>query len=500
MALTLTPKTTIGTLLDEYPFLLDFLAGYHPEFNKLTNPVARRTVGRFATLERAAGMAGVPVDKLQGDMAAEIARQTGATPQSSGSTATGVDATRQEELKSIIGELHAGKTPEEVKARFEALIKDVEATEIAAMEQALMAEGLPDTEVKRLCDVHMQVFQEALEANPSLCVPAGHPLDTFQRENREALEITGTMHLAAAEAGGAATAAGAVDWPGRTVLTTATDRLAEYERHYVRKENQLFPFLERHNVEGPTKVMWALHDDIRAVLKELRTALAVNDRAAAVHAADEAATMVDDMVNKEEKVLFPMALDVLSDQEWRDIRAGEAEIGYALITDVPDWPAAGEAAPAAPAAPAPGGPTAGAAPRPGGPGPLPLSTGTLTPEQIDLVFRRLPVDLTFVDENDEVRFYSEGERVFPRSPGVIGRKVQNCHPSASVHKVQEIVDAFRAGEKNTAEFWIQMGEKFVHIRYFALRDANGGYRGVLETTQDVTGIRALEGQRRLVDW
>ena len=105
-----------------------------------------------------------------------------------------------------------------------------------------------------------------------------------------------------------------------------------------------------------------------------------------------------------------------------------------------------------------------------------------------------------VDENDEVRFYSEGERIFPRSPGVIGRKVQNCHPPQSVHKVQEILDAFRAGTKDVADFWIEIQGRFLHIRYFAMRDANGAYRGTLETVQDVTGIRALEGQRRLVDW
>ncbi len=112
----------------------------------------------------------------------------------------------------------------------------------------------------------------------------------------------------------------------------------------------------------------------------------------------------------------------------------------------------------------------------------------------------LPVDISFVDENDEVRYYSEGERIFPRTPGVIGRKVQNCHPPASVHKVQEIVDVFRAGEKDVAEFWIEMAGKFLHIRYFALRDADGTYRGTVEMVQDATHVRALEGQRRLVDW
>ena len=110
------------------------------------------------------------------------------------------------------------------------------------------------------------------------------------------------------------------------------------------------------------------------------------------------------------------------------------------------------------------------------------------------------VDVQFVDEHDQVRFCSEGERIFPRSPDVIGRKVQNCHPPASVHKVQQIIDAFRAGDKDTAELWIELGGRFLHIRYFAVRDAAGAYRGVVETAQDVTSIRALEGQRRLLDW
>lgn len=206
------------------------------------------------------------------------------------------------------------------------------------------------------------------------------------------------------------------------------------------------------------------------------------------------AKMADDMVGKEEKVLHPMAVDTLSDDEWAEIRAGEGEIGYAFVTGVPAWPPADAAA----------GAGVGAAGPPAGPaapaGLLQLTTGGLTLEQMDLMLTTLPIDFQFVDEHDQVRYYSEGERIFPRSPGVIGRKVQNCHPPSSVHKVQQIIDAFRAGDKSTAEFWIELGGTFLHIRYFAVRDASGAYRGVVETVQDVTGIRALEGQRRLLDW
>jgi DUF438 domain-containing protein len=132
---------------------------------------------------------------------------------------------------------------------------------------------------------------------------------------------------------------------------------------------------------------------------------------------------------------------------------------------------------------------------------LDLDTGALSLELINLVLTHLPVDVSFVDDKDTVRYYSENKhRIFPRSPGVIGRKVQNCHPAKSIDVVDRILKAFRAGTRDTAEFWIETGRKFVHIRYFAVRDAGGRYRGCLEVSQDVTRIRFLAGQKRLLDW
>jgi hypothetical protein len=492
--LTITPKTTLHTLLKEYPFLLDYLAAYHPEFGKLTNPVLRRTMGRMATLEKAAQLANVPLNQLMLDVASEVQAKTGTRPEIADTPGVDtVDPARVEELAAIVAELHAGKTPEQVKPRFEELIADVEATEIAAMEQKLIEGGVPEDDVKRLCDVHVQVFAEALEGHGAVGAPAGHPMDTFQRENQALLQVTASLRKVA-EAIGEPPAPEA--W-GRlkTALADTVERVAEVNVHYLRKENQLFPYLEEHGVEGPSKVMWAIHDDVRALIKAARQTIAADDAAMAVSTCLALAKMADDMVNKEEKVLYPMAIDTLSHEEWAAIRAGEVEIGYAFISGVPEWPAAGEAA---------GGGEAGAAGAPAGPatpaGLLELKTGGLTLEQLNLLLTLLPLDFQYVDEHDQVRFYSEGERIFPRSPGVIGRKVQNCHPPASVHKVQQIIDAFRAGDRSTAEFWIELGGKFLHIRYFAVRDAAGAYRGVLETVQDVTGIRALEGQRRLLDW
>jgi DUF438 domain-containing protein len=490
--MTITPKTTVHTLLKEYPFLLDFLAGYHPEFRKLTNPVLRRTVGRMATLDTVAEQGNVPLNQLTDDIAAEIEKQTGTRPPIADvADAETIDPARLNELHAIVKDLHAGKSVEEVKPRFEELIADVEATEIAAMEQKLIEGGVPDTEVKRLCDVHVQVFADALEGHEPVKAPAGHPMDTFQRENQALLQVTASLRKVAEAIGEPPDGAAWERLEG--ALSDTVERLAEVDRHYLRKENQLFPFLEDHGVEGPSKVMWAIHDDIRALVKQARATIADDDAALAVSTCLALAKMVDDMVTKEEKVLHPMAMDTLSDAEWVRIRAGEADIGYAFVADVPAWPAEAGAAGAPAGADAEAGQASPA-------GLLDLKTGGLSIEELNLVLGALPIDFQYVDEHDRVRFYSEGHRIFPRSPGVIGRKVQNCHPPASVHKVQQIIDAFREGSRDTAEFWIEVQEKFLHIRYFALRDEAGAYRGVVETVQDATAVRALEGQRRLLDW
>lgn len=197
--------------------------------------------------------------------------------------------------------------------------------------------------------------------------------------------------------------------------------------------------------------------------------------------------MLRDMIYKEEHILFPMALETLTDEEWSKVKKGEEEIGFAWIEPEKGWlPSAAEVSPEIAAANV---------------GSINLDTGRLTVEQLNLLLTHLPVDVSFVNENDEVVYYSQtAERIFPRSPGIIGRKVQNCHPSKSVDTVQKILDGFRAGSRDTAEFWIQMRGRFIHIRYFAVRDAKGKYIGTLEVSQDVTDIRGLEGERRLLNW
>jgi uncharacterized protein len=374
---------------------------------------------------------------------------------------------RQEGLKRMIRQLHEGKTVEEVKGEFATLLAGVDATEIAMLEQALIAEGMPETEIKRLCDVHVAAFQEALDAQPRPESVPGHPIYVFRVENTAAARALDALEAAIRTS----------RWEQARELLRA---LRLYEKHYLRKENVLFPYLEKHGFTGPTAVMWAIHDDIRAGWKQLDALLSDKPDAARIaEVFQPLATAIREMFYKEENILFPAALQMLSQEEWAAILAQESEVGSYAKPEA----AAPQVTPSVKAD-----------------GLILLQTGALTAQQITLLLTHLPVDVTYVDENDEVRFFSATkERIFERQAAIVGRKVQQCHPPASVHRVQRILDDFRAGRRDVAEFWIQLGGKFIHIRYFAVHDERGKYLGTLEVSQDITAIRALEGERRLLD-
>jgi len=483
-------KTKIDDILGAYPFLLDFFINRHPKFKMLQSTMMRKTVGKVAPLSHVASIAAIDPDLLLDEIAAEIRAKTGEVVTVVHGAAEEVEApltplARQEILKGIIRDLHAGVDMTVLKQRFHELVRNIEATEIARMEQALMAEGMPESEIKRLCDVHVEVFRESLATQEVATAPPGHPIHTYMKENRVAEEviekITGIMR----ELCDTPDHATFQEFAGK--LTELLESLGEINLHYLRKENQLFPVLEQREISGPTEVMWGIHDDIRQMLKYARTQVAEARLPLVYETLKVLLRAISDMIYKEEHILFPMALEMLDDNDWVKVRRGEEEIGYAWVGPDEGWnPEGAAAAPAAEAAPLPG--------------TIPLDTGVMTPELVNLMLTHLPVDLTFVNEKDEVLYYSQTrERIFPRSPGVIGRKVQNCHPPKSLHVVQRMLDEFRAGTRDSAEFWIQMGGAFLHIRYFAVRDAGGVYRGTVEVTQDVTGIRQLEGEKRLMD-
>jgi len=491
-------KTKIDELLKQHPFLEEFLITLSPKFKGLKNPIMRKTMGKVATLEMASTISRLDLDSLITLLTAEIEKHGSgadasekAVPASRSEPLTD-PRERQAALKGIIKDLHDGGDMEVLKQRFKDLIQGVEAPEIAKMEQELMNEGLPAEEIKRLCDVHVEIFKEALEEQDRPEPPLGHPIHTYMKENRASEKIMSDTSMLMGLLG--QPPAPEAFEAHRQDLGELIEQLSEINTHYTRKENQLFPMLEAHHFTGPSQVMWSIHDDIRAQMKQAREAFADNEPVQTVASLKEAIQAIRDMIYKEEHILFPTSLDMLTDSEWIKVKAGEPDIGFAWVEPDEGWPDEILKETAAPA-PEPGDVLQDVA------GVLGLDTGRMTLEQINLVLTHLPVDLTFVDENDRVAYYSEGaERIFPRSPAIIGREVRNCHPPNSVHMVNKILDAFKSGSRDSAAFWIELGGKFIYIRYFPVRDADGQYRGCLEVSQDLTEIRKLEGQNRLLDW
>jgi len=425
---------------------------------------------------------GIEVHDLIGALKNEIERVTGGKIEGDLSESERVDGEKLESLKTIIKDLHSGSTVEEVKERFLALATEVDSTEIARMEQELIEEGLPEEEIKKLCDVHVEVFKESLDKKEELGVPPGHPVHTFMKEN-EVLD-----GLLAALAGLMKDLK-----DGKTKfeekkenIEKVLEMISKVDLHYLRKENQLFPLLEKHQVSGPSQVMWALHDDIRGMVKEARLKFEIGNFEPLYDQIELMERTMKDMIYKEEKVLYPMSLDKLEDDEWKIVRRGEEEIGYAWIEPDEGWDAGEIIEPESLAQPG---------------DKLRLDEGYLTLEQLNCMLKNLPLDISFVDADNKVSYYSATEeRIFPRSPGVIGREVKNCHPPKSVNVVQNILDEFKAGNKDVAEFWIQLHGKFIHIRYFAVKNSSGVFLGTLEVSQDVTKIKELEGNKRLLDW
>lgn len=400
-------------------------------------------------------------------------------------------AQRVRTLKEIIKRLHAGEDPEKVKDHLKKVVRETDHAEIVAMEQELIAEGMPVEEIQSMCDLHSQVTREVLVQLSPVTVPAGHPVDTFRRENTALRGVLVKMREAMTGIQALPDDA-EVDAP-LLAWRQALNDLMDIEKHYQRKEHALFSRMERHGITGPSKVMWAKDDEVRDLLKDLGAALQQREATAAewkivaASLGDAVLAAVEEMIRKEEDILLPLCLDTLTDEDWAEIWSASPRYGWCLVEPLEGYQP--------PEAVVPDGVELSAAEG------IQLPTGNLTLEQLVSIFSNLPVDVTFVDADDRVRFFSEGpERVFPRSKAIIGRMVQHCHPPRSVETVERIVSDFREGRHDVAEFWINFQGRFVHIRYFAVRDAGKRYLGTLEVTQDVTGIRKLEGERRLLQY
>jgi len=396
-------------------------------------------------------------------------------------------------LKEVINQLHAGASPREVKDRFRQVLEGISPLEIAKIEQELIEEGMPREEVQKLCDVHMAVFREQLEKQ-KFDIPIEHPISILMEEHKIMLQLAEKLNAIANKVQQVSDISYASD--GIHHLEHIAEDFRDSEKHYVREQNVLFPNLEKHGITEPPAIMWMEHNKIRDLKKQLSKLIENYDavdfeefKKQLSQTAEALNSLLPNHFFKENSILFPTALRVIADEEWKNIRREFDEIGYCCFTP-PHLTGVSEMKE-----------TRKEEKMATSEGVLQFETGSLTKEELEAILDSLPVDITFVDKNDAVKYFSKAEkRVFVRTKAIIGRKVQLCHPQKSVHIVNRIVDSFKTGKKDVAEFWIQVNKRLIYIRYFAVRDKNGKYLGTMEVTQDLTDIKKIEGEKRLLDW
>jgi len=398
---------------------------------------------------------------------------------------------RKELLKHMILQLHEGVAPEEIRARMIVLLTKIPYGEVVEVEQELISEGLPESEVLRLCDIHSQALEGRIDLTGMKIVAPGHPVDTFKRENRELEKVVRQLRELFASVDTEFSGPAAEKY--LNTVKGLFNSLMDVDKHYRRKENLLFPFLEKYGITGPPKVMWGKHDETRDLLKNAINALNMTGdfntdmmkMKVELHLLP-AAKAITDMIMKEEEILLPMTLDKLTETDWYEIYRQTNEIGYCLYDPEVTWNPQGVVIAEETSAEE---------------GSVNLPSGKFTSEELLAILNTLPVDLTFVDRNDKVKYFSQGkERIFDRNRAILGRDVRMCHPPGSVHIVDQIIGDFKSGMADSAPFWIQMGGKFIHIEYFALRNEQGEYLGTLEMSQDLTEKRKISGDQRLLSY
>lgn len=395
---------------------------------------------------------------------------------------------KKKTMKDIILKLHQGISVEAAKERFEKEVGNISATEIAEIEQSLIDEGLSPEEIKKFCNVHALLFESMLEKSVAEDTSPAHPVYLFKSENREIEKLIDSLK-------------GKIERRQEYGLPRIMEMIKEIlsqlrgiKIHYERKEQLLFPFLEKRGFYGPSKVMWGKDNEIRDLLAKALLAIEKVSTGEELEVSIERILNplieeISGMIFKEEKILFPTCLEKLSANDWVEILKESDEVGYVFIKKPEETetlmqelkdalleePIFQDNA-------------------------VSFPTGALKLKELMWVLNTLPIDITFVDKEDRVRYFSDNrERVFVRTKSIIGRKVQNCHPPQSVDVVEGILKSFKKGKRDSADFWINIEGKLVHIRYFAVRDRDRNYLGTLEVTQDITEIKKLQGEKRLYD-
>ena len=415
-----------------------------------------------------------------------------------------IDAKKLEIVHEIKSAYDEGKISlEEARKSLKDRVQHLAPYEIAIIEQEMVVES-EDECIKEDIQAMLEVFQDVLVTKDQE-LPENHPISCYRRENAKMKELLLSVE-------------DLVQYPLiKNQWLELYEELLKFKIHLSRKQNQLYPVLEKKGFTRPTTTMWTLDDFIRDEISECYNLLLEDKEEEFIGKQAELVADVRDLMDKEENILYPTSLEMINEEEFRYMAEGDQEIGFAYISVQADKSGNSASASSSASASTAGAPLSGLSSAPGFAEELAgllgkygfnnkeeklnVSTGQLTLEQINLIYQHMPVDLSYVDENELVCFYTDTKhRVFPRSKNVIGRDVKNCHPKASVHIVEEIIKKFRSGEQDKAEFWINKPDLFIYIIYYAVRDENGKFRGVLEMMQDCTHIRSLQGSQTLLTW
>jgi DUF438 domain-containing protein len=387
--------------------------------------------------------------------------------------------------------IHHGGSEESVRNELLLSLSQIPYGEVVEVEQELIYEGLPEEEILDLCDAHSAVLEGRVDLSALKPVKEGHPVDVFRKENEEIRNLTNSILSLISE----------IRRESDEMLSSKIiklrglfNNLYDVDKHYQRKEYLLFPYLEKMEITGPPKVMWGKHDEIRELIKGSIEVLETTEmtkeefEAVAEIILIVAASGAKEMITKEEEILFPMSLDVLTEADWYEISKQSLEIGFCLYDPMVNWKPEWAKEQSINESQKSG-------------SHIQLPSGSFSAEEIMTILNTLPVDITFVDKDDKVKYFSQSaERIFQRNRAILNRDVRHCHPPASAHIVDKIIEDFKSGRQNSAPFWINMGGKMIHIEYFALRNDKGEYLGTLEVSHNITPYRELEGEQRILSY
>ena len=398
---------------------------------------------------------------------------------------------RKNKLKALILKLHHGGTQESVRNELLLSLSQIPYGEVVEVEQELIGEGLPEEEIMNLCDAHSAVLEGRVDLSALKPIPDGHPVDVFRKENQE---IRNVVNAISTLIGNMVEQTDSVLTENIIKLRGLFNNLYDVDKHYQRKEYLLFPYLEKLEITGPPKVMWGKQDEIREQIKgsidvlQVETMTPEEFKAAAEMVLKPAAKGAWDMITKEEEILFPMALDAITEAQWYEISKQSIEIGFCLYDPQIEWHPEWVVKQSINESQKSG-------------SHIQLPSGSFSAEEIMAILNTLPVDITFVDKDDKVKYFSQSaERIFQRNRAILNRDVRHCHPPASAHIVDKIINDFKTGRESRAPFWINMGGKLIHIEYFALRNEQGDYLGTLEVSHNVQPYRDLTGEQRILSY